>query len=95
MRELVLDAITWMSPDDVYDAFFSAVGAPSWHGRNFDALRDSIVTGRINRIEVPYSITIKNFASISENVKEMATDFIALIREFRDEGCPIDVRIET
>jgi RNAse (barnase) inhibitor barstar len=56
MKELVLDGSTWQNRDDVYDAFFKAVGAPDWHGRNFDALNDSIATGSINKIEVPYRL---------------------------------------
>lgn len=53
-----LEAATWKTSDDVYDALFAAVGAPTWHGRNFDALNDSIVTGDINCVEVPYRLVI-------------------------------------
>jgi RNAse (barnase) inhibitor barstar len=60
MRELVLDAREWTTQDDVYDSFFRAVGAPDWHGRNLDALNDSIAGRQINAIEVPYLIVIKN-----------------------------------
>ena len=42
MTELVLNGADWTTKDDVYDAFFCAVGAPEWHGRNLDALADSI-----------------------------------------------------
>ena len=42
MKELILNGAEWTTRDDVYDSFFRAVGAPDWHGRNFDALRDSI-----------------------------------------------------
>jgi Barstar (barnase inhibitor) len=38
MRELVLNGAGWATKDDVYSAFFHAVGAPDWHARNFDAL---------------------------------------------------------
>ena len=34
MRQLVLNGADWTTKDDVYDAFFRAVGAPEWHGRN-------------------------------------------------------------
>jgi hypothetical protein len=42
MRELILNGVGWATRDEVYDAFFRAVGAPEWHGRNLDALADSI-----------------------------------------------------
>ena len=38
MRNLILDGASWGTKDDVYNAFFKVVGAPSWHGRNLDAL---------------------------------------------------------
>ncbi|HKR85848.1 MAG TPA: barstar family protein [Terriglobales bacterium] len=44
MRELTLDGAALKTRDDVYNSFFRAVGTPDWHGRNFDALRDSIAT---------------------------------------------------
>jgi RNAse (barnase) inhibitor barstar len=58
MRELILNGAEWKTRDDVYDSFFRLVGAPEWHGRNFDALRDSIATGSINAVEVPYRLVI-------------------------------------
>ena len=54
MKDIILDSARWSTKDDVYDAFFRAVGAPEWHGRNFDALRDSIARGLINQVECPY-----------------------------------------
>jgi RNAse (barnase) inhibitor barstar len=95
MREVVMDGKNWATQDDIYDAFFQAVGAPSWHGRNFNALRDSICTGRINKIEVPYLIKIKNYASIGVGARGAADDFVDLIRELRESGCPVDIQIET
>ena len=94
MREIVLDARGWTKPADLYDAFFQAVGAPQWHGRNFNALRDSISGGRINQIEVPYCIRVKNFSAMSEEVKDLATDFVSLIKELRDADCPVNILVE-
>ena len=60
MKELTLDGAGWTTNDDVYSAFFLAVGAPEWHGRNFDALNDSIANGSINKVDVPYRLVLKN-----------------------------------
>ena len=65
MKELTLNGAEWRTRDDVYDNFFQAVGAPDWHGRNFNALRDSITTGSINAVEVPYRVVIQNYDKIS------------------------------
>lgn len=94
MKQIVLDGTRWSSTEDVYDAFFRAVGAPEWHGRNFDALRDSIAAGSINQIEVPYQLVIKNYDKINGEAKRMTDDFIDLLHELAAEGCPVEVRAE-
>jgi len=93
MRELALDGTRWRTKDDLYDAFFAAVGAPSWHGRNLDALNDSIAAGSINAIEVPYRIVIRNFDLISGEAERMATDFVDLILEISERGCQVEIEL--
>jgi RNAse (barnase) inhibitor barstar len=94
MREPVLDGASWKTKDDVYEAFFKAVGAPSWHGRNFNALNDSIAAGRINEIEVPYRLVIQNYDLIGAGAKEMVDDFIDLIHEIAGRGCPVEIQVD-
>ncbi len=94
MKELLLDGAGWQTKDDVFDAFFRAVGAPEWHGRNFDALNDSIVSGSINQVEVPYRLVIKNYDKIGGGARQMTDDFIDLIREIAVGGCPVEIRVE-
>ena len=94
MKDVVLDGAAWCTKDDVYDAFFRAVGAPEWHGRNFDALRDSIAGGEINKLELPYKLVIRNYDKIRGEAKEMADDFIDLVHELAAEGCPVEVCAE-
>jgi RNAse (barnase) inhibitor barstar len=94
MKELLLDASAWKSKDDVYNSFFKAVGAPEWHGRNFNALNDSISGGRINAVEVPYRLVIRNYDSIASDVKVMADDFVDLIQEIAERGCPVEILVE-
>jgi len=91
MKTIELNAATWKTTDDFYDAFFKAVGAPDWHGRNFNALRDSIVTGRINQVELPYTVHIFEVGKAPSEVKALVMDFCTLIKEFHDEGYEVDV----
>jgi RNAse (barnase) inhibitor barstar len=93
MRTITLDAGDWRSADDFYDAFFTAVGAPSWHGRNFNALRDGIAVGQINKIEVPYLIRILNYSRMGDQLKPLASDFVALINELRAGGCAVEIEV--
>jgi RNAse (barnase) inhibitor barstar len=94
MRELLLDGADCATTDDVYDAFFRAVGAPEWHGRNLDALADSISGGSINRVEVPYRLVIKSYNGIGPQAKAMVDRFVSLVHELAAEGCPVEIRVE-
>lgn len=94
MREIVLDAKNWNTADDFYDALFESVGAPNWHGRNFNAVRDSIAIGRINKIEVPYILKVVNFGSTGVGARRIVGDFVDLINELRAAGCPVHITIE-
>jgi RNAse (barnase) inhibitor barstar len=94
MKELILDGSGWQTRDDVYEAFFKAVGAPEWHGRNFNALIDSIEHGDINATEVPYRLIIKHSELIGEGARKMASDFVDLIHEIAARGCPVEIAVE-
>lgn len=94
MRDLVMDGNGWRTKDDVYDSFFRVVGAPPWHGRNFDALIDSIQTGQINEIEVPYRIIICNFDLIGPDALEMTRNFVDLILELAAQGRPVQLELK-
>ena len=94
MKELILNGAEWKTQDDVYDSFFRAVGAPDWHGRNFNALRDSIGTGSINTVEAPYRLVIQHFDKVAPSARQMAADFVDVIRELAAEGCPVEICAE-
>lgn len=89
-----LDASAWKSPDDVYNSLFAKLGSPVWHGRNFNALNDSIVTGGINSVDVPFKLLIHGLHSSTNEVKEFVSKLEALLAEREAEGCPISVRID-
>lgn len=52
---IILDWSQVSSKDDFYNQVLPQCGAPSWHGRNLDALNDSWVTGEINQLGPPYA----------------------------------------
>jgi RNAse (barnase) inhibitor barstar len=93
LPELVLDAEGWVNADDVYDAFFAAVGAPRWHGRNLNALRDSISTGSINEVEVPYSLIVRNASMAGSDARRMLDLFLELIDCIKGDGCPVEMKV--
>ncbi len=95
VRNLQLDASTWKNTDDVYESLFTVLGAPPWHGKNFEALHDSIVTGSINVVGVPYTLSIRGMKSAKAAVKNFVSDLISFISEREAEGCPVSIQIES
>jgi RNAse (barnase) inhibitor barstar len=93
MRELILDGTGWKNSDDVYDAFFKAVGAPPWHGRNFSAIDDSIANGGVNAIDPPYRLIIKNYDRIGSGARQMTDDFVDLIEKIAASGVPVEIQV--
>jgi RNAse (barnase) inhibitor barstar len=91
VREIELKVKYWMKPIDFYNALFEALGAPAWHGRNFDALRDSIITGGINQIEPPYRIILNRKWTVRRQTRQLIKSFIGLIREFESRGHPVEI----
>jgi len=63
MTAIRLDATSWRSIDDVFDALLPALKAPDWHGRNMDALIDSMGTGDVNGVEPPYVVSVLGLAA--------------------------------
>lgn len=59
MKVITLDASEWDEPSDFYTALFAELGSPSWHGRNFNALRDSL-SGGVNEVEAPFRVEVRN-----------------------------------
>lgn len=94
VQHLTLSAKKWRTPNNVYDDLFRVLGSPSWHGKNFDALRDSIVTGQINTVEVPYTLSIRKISSARPEARLFVEELIGLISRFEAEGCPISIHVE-
>ena len=91
---LKLDAVGWKNSDDVYESLFTVLGSPAWHGKNFSALNDSIVTGNINTIEVPYTLSIRSMKSANSEVRRFVSDLVDFISQREEEGCPVSIQIE-
>jgi RNAse (barnase) inhibitor barstar len=76
MRIIELNAENWRTWPDFYDALLAALGAPKGHGRNLNALIDSMVWRGMNAIEAPYTIRITR-------AEELSKDMIAKIDEVK------------
>jgi hypothetical protein len=91
---IVLNGHDWKTEADFIEAVLAGVDAPPWHGRNYDALRDSFVTGSINGFEPPYDFIIRWLPpDPTPEVADAISYFAARIAEWRAEGAPLSVRV--
>jgi len=85
MKSIVLDARSWRTEDDFYDAILAALGAPDRHGRNLDALWDTIAGDDTNEVKAPYTIEILQTESLSPMLRTLLRRFVALVQDARSE----------
>ena len=69
-RIIEVDASRWTLRTDLYDAILPLLGALDWHGRNMNALTESIVWGEINAVEPPYTLRVRGTANLPPGVAE-------------------------
>lgn len=80
-RVIDLDGQGWVEELDAIEALLRALEAPDWHGRNMNALIDSIATGGINRVEPPYEVRIHGASSMSEVARTFVVDLARHVGE--------------
>jgi RNAse (barnase) inhibitor barstar len=95
MKEIALDASAWRDRDDFYDALLPALGAPGWHGRNLDALEESISGDDISEVRLPFRIRIANATSAATDVQKYLFKFADLVTDLRtDRGCEVYLTLD-
>jgi hypothetical protein len=65
-----LDSTSWKTVHQFYEAILSAIGAPEKHGRNANALVDSMIWGGMNDLAAPYRIRISGAHPLPREVRE-------------------------
>ena len=81
--QIVIDWAEVEDLDALYDSLFAQTGAPSWHGRNLNALNDSWVTGSICSEGPPFDFVLRNEDHAKPGLEEAAK----AIRENRRGVC--------
>lgn len=93
MREVIVDTGAWTSTDDCYRGLLTALEAPHWHGRNSDALRDSLITGDINGVEPPFRIMLAGDRKLSREVAAWVRYLLEVVAEARAEDRDIELDV--
>ena len=77
--------VDWAKVRDLaslYDTLFEQTGAPSWHGRNLNAINDAWVTGSICNDGPPFNFVFLNEDQLSRELKDAAK----AIRQIAEES---------
>jgi len=81
MKVIRLDASGWRSPEDFYSALLPQLEAPDWHGRNLNALEESLRDGDINKVEPPFKVVVKDAPS---EMGDFLSEVAAVFNDVRD-----------
>ena len=84
MKRISIDISGCETVNDFYGILLSSLDAPDWHGRNLDALWDSI-TSDINNVMPPYSIELSVGTDLSQSVAALLPSVKALFDEAREQ----------
>jgi RNAse (barnase) inhibitor barstar len=88
MKIISLDASAWETGLDFYAAILPELGAPDGHGKNLNAIVESMIWGEINKLKPPYKVEIFNTEGRPQDVLDeirAIADFFAESRaEFRE-----------
>ena len=89
MKKIPIDIAGCRNEGDFYDLLLSGLKAPGWHGRNLDALWDSI-TSDINGVSPPFLVEVTGHRQASEEVALLVSRVQSVFEEAR-EGRRVDV----
>ena len=92
MPKVLLEGQKWVSSDDFYEALLAALGAPGWHGRNLDALDETLRSGDTNALNPPLDIAISGMNSMGAEARTTVHRFNQLVDDLR--AANIDIRLE-
>ncbi len=91
MRSIPIDGSSWNSPVDVYDSLLAALNAPAWHGRNLDALWDSLSGGDLNGVKAPFELAVTGSDTWPPEVAALVSKIDILMKEVEASG--INIRL--
>jgi RNAse (barnase) inhibitor barstar len=90
---LTIDADGWSSPTDFYEALLPKLRAPSWHGRNLDALWDGVTRPGVNALQPPFALRIFNTERFSSEMSAFMERVEALFRDAADLDVPVALHV--
>ncbi len=83
---IVVDWSNIQCIDDFYESVFQQSKAPSWHGRNLNALADSWVGGDVNEHGPPYCFEFDSTTCVRDELVDFMNAVMAIAMESVEEN---------
>jgi RNAse (barnase) inhibitor barstar len=93
MMVICLDSTHWQIPDDFYSALLPELGAPSWHGKNLDALDESLGADDINEVKPPFAVEINGTSQLSPPMREFLAEVVHVFNDAQERGRHIPITL--
>ena len=94
MREITVDVSACSSTQDFYALLLVGLGAPAWHGKNLDALWDTISSDDINDVRAPFTVRFINVQNAQSELKSLVEKIGEIFVEARMDGVDVACLIE-
>ncbi|HEY4942269.1 MAG TPA: barstar family protein [Rhizomicrobium sp.] len=94
VNKIALNGASWISKDDFYNALLPALGAPPFHGRNLDALEETLASDDFNEVRQPLAITIFGADQMSVDARGVVDRFSQLVTDLKADGHKITLALE-
>ena len=83
VRTIALDASSWRTLDDLYNALFEATGATLSHARNANAFSEALIYAGDIELDPPYVIDIRNTRNLLPDAREELGHLREAFRRYR------------
>jgi RNAse (barnase) inhibitor barstar len=94
MREMTFDVSAFSSTQDFYALLLAGLGAPACHGKNLDALWDTISSDDINDVRAPFAVRFINVQNAQSELKSLVEKIREIFVEARMDGVDVACLIE-
>jgi RNAse (barnase) inhibitor barstar len=83
VRDIASNLAGCTTPNDVFERILDVLDAPDWHGRNLDALWDSVPSNEINGVRAPYRLKVAGYVGLGNDLRELVDKIGAMFAEAR------------
>ena len=95
MSAVVVDWSQINSRAAFFELALPQLGAPEWHGKNLDALSDSVIGDDLNELKSPYTVQFRNADKITDDLLEFSRQVSDIFAQASEEHAVVVVQSAT